>query len=76
MRRHPLRITRTLTCLALVLAGGLAGCGSAPSPVEVTVAVDFGPAARPPLERTIAVAPGSTVFDALRAAFGVATSGR
>lgn len=44
--------------------------------VEVAVSVDFGPISRPPLETTVTLAEKSTVFDALRLAFPVATSGR
>jgi hypothetical protein len=67
--------------LCAVLVAGLflsplAGCGSKDAPIEVAVAVDFGPAGRPPLEKTVAVRETGTVFDALRSAFSVATSGR
>ncbi|HEX9444151.1 MAG TPA: hypothetical protein VGA73_08515 [Candidatus Binatia bacterium] len=53
-----------------------AGCLSSDQNTEVTVAVDFGPTGRPRLEKTVVVPEKSTVFDALRSAFPVATSGR
>jgi hypothetical protein len=60
---------------ALVALTALAGC-TARKTFEVSVAVDFGPAQRPEVATTVLVPEGSTVFDALRAAFAVATSGR
>jgi hypothetical protein len=54
----------------------IGGCASKDKATEVTVAVDFGPANRAALQRTVAVPERSTVFDALRNAFPVVTSGR
>jgi hypothetical protein len=73
MHRH-----RSWNILLVVgLIGILVGaCTTSAGDVEVSVAVDFGPAARPPIERTLKVAERSTVFEALRAAFQVSTSGR
>lgn len=63
--------------LAVVfLLAALNGCAPHDKTIDVTVAVDFGPADRLPLERKMAVSERSTVFDALRGAFYVATSGR
>lgn len=59
--------------MSLLLAGG---CASRDKTVDVTVAVDFGPADRADLKKTVAVPERSTVFDALRNAFPVVTSGR
>jgi hypothetical protein len=54
----------------------LAACASAGKTIDVTVAVDFGPAERAEIQKIVAVAERSSVFDALRAAFPVVTSGR
>jgi len=71
------RFGKALLLLALVAAvAGLGGCGQSGKKVDVSVAIDFGPAARPLAEKAVAVASGSTVFEALRATFPVATSGR
>jgi hypothetical protein len=67
---------RLLWLVPLVLAHGLGGCGQSGKTLDVSVAVDFGPAARPLAQKAVAVASGSTVFEALRTAFPVATSGR
>jgi predicted small lipoprotein YifL len=67
---------RFLWLTPLVLVLGLYGCGQSGKKLDVSVALDFGPAERPRAEKTVAVALGSTVFEALRAAFPVATSGR
>jgi hypothetical protein len=68
------------TARALFAAGflfaALNGCGPKDKTIDVTVAVDFGPAERPPLEKKVSLPEPSTVFDALRGAFSVATSGR
>lgn len=42
--------------------------------VEVTVTIDFGPAGKPQVEKTVMVADKSTVFDALSRAVPVITS--
>jgi hypothetical protein len=42
--------------------------------IEVTVTVDFGPAARPRVEKTVVLPEKSTVLDALVAAVQVLTS--
>ena len=71
------RMRRWLVLLApLVVVPGLGGCGQSGTKLDVSVAVDFGPAGRPLAEKTVGVASGSTVFEALRAGFPVATSGR
>ena len=63
--------------LAVVfLLAALHGCAPHDKTIDITVAVDFGPADRPPLEKKVAVSERGTVFDALRGAFYVATSGR
>jgi hypothetical protein len=61
---------------AQFLFAALNGCGRDDKTIEVTVAVDFGPADPPPLEKKVSLPEPSTVFDALRGAFAVATSGR
>ncbi|HEY1371136.1 MAG TPA: hypothetical protein VGH50_01600 [Candidatus Binatia bacterium] len=61
---------------ALVFFAALNGCARSDKTRYVTVAVDFGPAGRPPLEKRVAVSERGTVFDALRGAFYIATSGR
>jgi hypothetical protein len=66
----------TVLLVAVAAVVGLGGCGQSGKKVDVSVAVDFGPAGRPLAEKTVGVALGSTVFEALRAAFPVATSGR
>jgi hypothetical protein len=42
--------------------------------IEVTVTIDFGPAGKPRLEKTIMLADKSTVFDALNGVVAVVTS--
>ena len=69
------RLRRTFLLVPLVVVA-LGGCGQSGKTLDVSVAVDFGPAARPLAQKAVAVASGSTVFEALRAAFPVATSGR
>jgi len=54
----------------------IGGCAPKDKATEVTVAVDFGPAKQKELKKTVAVPERSTVFDALRSAFPVVTSGR
>jgi len=66
----------TVLLVAVAAVVGLGGCGQSGKKLDVSVAVDFGPAARPLAEKAVAIASGSTVFEALRAAFPVATSGR
>ena len=64
-----------LFCFAVVL--GLGGCGPKDTNrVDVTVIVDFGPATRPQLQKEVKVPERSTVFETLKAAFPVVTSGR
>lgn len=75
-RMGRLRLTKAILLLACTVVAGVGGCGPAGRTVEVSVAVDFGAAGRPPVERTVAVPERGTVFEALRAAFPVATSGR
>jgi hypothetical protein len=60
----------------LVLLLFFGACRPSERVIEVSVAVDFGPASKPALERKINVAETSTVFDALRQVFPVFTSGR
>ena len=65
--------------LMLTLFGavfGLGGCAPSANKIQVSVVVDFGPALQSPDEKTIVLSERSTVFEALRAAFPVATSGR
>ena len=69
------RLRRTFLLVPLIVVA-LGGCGQSGKTLDVSVAVDFGPAARPLAQKAVAVASGSTVFEALRAAFPVATSGR
>jgi hypothetical protein len=71
-----MRVRRWLVLVVPLVVVGLGGCAQSGKNVDVSVAVDFGPAARPLAEKTVAIASGSTVFEALRAAFPVATSGR
>lgn len=73
MRSHQVWKMLFATALLGILAGG---CTRSGADVEVSVAVDFGPAARPPVETTLKLPERSTVFEALRAAFQVSTSGR
>lgn len=68
------RLLGVLALLAVLLTGGPGHAH--PRPVQVSVAVDFGPAGRPPLEKSVQLAARSTVFEALRAAYRVTTSGR
>lgn len=70
------RFRRTLLLAFAAALVGLGGCGQSGKKVDVSVAIDFGLAERPLAEKTVAIALGSTVFEALRAAFPVATSGR
>lgn len=74
MRGVRFRPTLWFALVAALFAVG--GCGQSEKKVSVSVAVDFGPAGRELAEKTVAVMSGSTVFEALRAAFPVATSGR
>ncbi len=61
---------------ALVPALATVACNQQKNRFAVSVMLDFGPAGRPPMERTVSVGDGSTVFEALQAAFPVDTSGR
>ncbi|MGH7767407.1 MAG: hypothetical protein ACREQP_08130 [Candidatus Binatia bacterium] len=70
------RIVTTMAAFslgAILLAGG---CVSQDRTIEATVAVDFGPANRAGLQKTVAVSERSTVIDALKSAFPIVTSGR
>lgn len=76
-----MKMKRIPTLKAAVLFLGffllpIAGCLSREKNTEVTVSVDFGPTNRPQLQKTVTVPEKSTVFDALRSAFPVVTSGR
>jgi hypothetical protein len=73
MRLYRLWNTMFVTALIGILVGG---CTRSGSDVEVSVGLDFGPAARPSVETALKVPERSTVFEALRAAFHVSTSGR
>lgn len=75
MKRNSIQATVLLWHLGL-LSFLAAGCQSGDNAMKVSVAVDFGPAKRAAVEKTIAVFERSTVFDALRSAFPVVTSGR
>lgn len=75
MKQGKVRASSFLWCLGVLLSLS-GGCQSGAKTVEVSVAVDFGPAGRPEAEKTVAVPERSTVFEALRAAFPVVTSGR
>jgi hypothetical protein len=74
MLRARRRTTLTLLLLAVTLIAS--NIAAAAQNVDVTVAVDFGPMARPPLDKAVTLAEKSTVFDALRVAFPIETSGR
>jgi hypothetical protein len=69
---------RSRIFLLLLIAAflNLSACTSQEKKIEVTVIADFGPANRPEVQKKVAVLERSTVFEALRAAFPVATSGR
>jgi len=67
---------RTAVLLLSFVAFGISSCTSQKKEVEVTVIADFGPANRPEVQNKVTVPERSTVFEALRAAFPVATSGR
>lgn len=72
-----LRFSEAVLVLALFgTVYGLGGCTPSPNNVQVSVVVDFGPAGQPQVEKTVVLSERSTVFEALRAAFPVATSGR
>ena len=60
----------------VVLSLFFGGCRPSERLIEASVAVDFGPAARPGLEKKVTLPETSTVFEALRQAFPVVTSGR
>ena len=62
--------------LIILLGSGLFACQQAGNEVSVTVALDFGPAGKPGVEKAVQVPAKSTVFDALREAFPVVTSAR
>jgi hypothetical protein len=65
-----------IACQLVVLALFFGGCRPGERVIEVSVAVDFGPAARPGIEKKVTLAETSSAFDALRQAFPVVTSGR
>ncbi len=62
--------------LLVLLVSGLSACQQVENEVSVTVAVDFGPAGKPQVEKAVQLPAKSTVFDALREAFPVVTSAR
>lgn len=64
--------------LLLLIAAflNLSACTGQEKKVEVTVIADFGPANRPEVQNKVTVPERSTVFEALRAAFPMTTSGR
>jgi len=70
------RIWLRTASLLFFIALGISSCTSQEKKIEVTVIADFGPADRPEVQNKVAVPERSTVFEALRAAFPVATSGR
>jgi hypothetical protein len=75
MKRNSIQATAFIWHVGLFILLA-AGCQSRDSTMEVSVVVDFGPAGRSELQKPVAVSERSTVFDALRAAFPVVTSGR
>jgi hypothetical protein len=62
--------------LLILLGSALSACKGPENQVNVTVAVDFGPAGKPGVEKAVKVPAKSTVFEALREAFPVVTSAR
>ena len=70
------RIWLRTASLLFFIALGISSCTSQEKKIEVTVIADFGPADRLEVQNKVAVPERSTVFEALRAAFPVATSGR
>ena len=70
------RWLRTTVWLLSFIAFGISSCASQEKKIEVEVIADFGPANRPEVQKKVTVPERSTVFEALRAAFPVATSGR
>jgi hypothetical protein len=73
MKQNSIQRAAPLIGLFLLLTGG---CGSNGKSIQATVAFDFGPTNRPQFQKTVTVPEKSTVLDALRSAFPVATSGR
>ncbi|MBI4245767.1 MAG: hypothetical protein HY614_01130 [Candidatus Rokubacteria bacterium] len=73
-RRRWSRMLRVMVPFVAVVV--LGACGQSGRKLDVSVAIDFGPAGRPEARKMVAVSSGSTVFEALRTAFPVATSGR
>jgi len=67
---------RTAVLLLSFVAFGISSCTSQKKEAEVTVIANFGPANRPEVQNKVTVPERSTVFEVLRAAFPVATSGR
>lgn len=67
---------RTAVLLLSFVVFGISSCTSQEKKIDVTVIADFGPANRPEVQQKVTVPEKSTVFEALRAAFPVATSGR
>jgi len=70
------RIWLRTASLLFFIALGISSCTSQEKKIDVTVIADFGPADRLEVQNKVAVPERSTVFEALRAAFPVATSGR
>jgi len=75
MERSKIQVLSFLQCLGVLLLLSV-GCQSGAKTMEVSAAVDFGPANRPERLTRVAVPEKSTAFDALRSAFPVVTSGR
>ncbi len=68
---------RSFVLLVFAFILGLSACGPKDEKsVDVTVILDFGPATRPQLQKEVKVPERSTVFETLKAAFPVVTSGR
>jgi len=67
---------RTAVLLLSFVAFGISSCTSQEKKIDVTVIANFGPANRSEVQKKVTVPERSTVFEALRAAFPVATSGR
>jgi len=62
--------------LLVLLGSGISACQQPEYEVSVTVAVDFGPAGKPGIEKAVKLPAKSNVFNALREAFPVVTSAR
>jgi hypothetical protein len=67
---------RIVVVCQLVFLLSFTGCRPSERVIEVSVAIDFGPATKPAVEKKVAVVEAGTVFEALRRAFPIVTSGR